>query len=394
MNWVDVLVIGIAVLAAISGARQGVVTAVASFAGVLAGAVVGVRLAPLLVSHVDNPTTRMAIGVGVVVLLVALGETAGVWLGRMVRDRIRVQSLRHVDNALGAVVQGLAVLVVAWLVALPLVSASFPQLAGAVRRSAVLGEVDDVMPGGLRDLPAGLRRLLDSSGFPDVLAPFASTPVTDVGPPDPALQSSAIVKQLQASVVKIRGNAPSCAKTLEGSGFVIAPGRVATNAHVVAGTNSNSVEVPGGGTLRARVVSYDPETDIAVLAVPGLNAPVLHFAPAVAISGAGAIVLGYPLDGPYTASAARIRQRIQLRGPDIYEANTITRDVYTVRAQVRSGNSGGPLVDPSGAVLGVVFGAAVDDPETGFVLTAEQVAKDLANPTALTTSVATGRCAA
>jgi S1-C subfamily serine protease len=394
VNWVDILVVTLAVIAGISGARQGMVTALASLSGVLLGAILGVRLAPALVERFTSSTTRIALTVAILVLLVAIGETVGVWAGRAVRERMHVEPVRQVDSALGTVVLGLAVFVVAWLVAVPLTAASSTGLASAVNHSLILGTVDKVMPSAARQLPADLRRLLRQSGFPDVLGPFAETPNTEVEPPDRALQSGPIVRQLQRSVLKVRGRAPSCGRALEGTGFVIAPERVMTNAHVVAGTEDVRVETQGGGLRSGRVVLYDPETDVAVLAVPGLEAQPLQFAPADAETGASAIVLGYPLDGPYQASEARVRERIELRGPDIYESQTVLRDVYTVRAVVRSGNSGGPMVDPQGRVLGVVFGAAVDDDDTGFVLTADEVADEVASAGSLSKAVSTSICAA
>jgi S1-C subfamily serine protease len=393
MNWVDVLVLALALFAGISGARQGMVTALASFVGVLIGAVIGVRVAPSLVDQFQSPAIRVAFSVTVVILLVALGETVGVWLGRAVRNRIDGEGLRQVDTALGAVVQGAAALVVAWLVALPLTSSSaYPALTAAVRDSSVLRVVDGAMPATLRELPAELTRMLDVSGFPDVLAPFSTTPITPVGPVDQALLNSSVVRKAQPSVLKIRGRAPSCSRALEGSAFVVAPERLLTNAHVVAGTSKVTVESVKG-ELDAEVVSYDPATDAAVLAVPGLKAPVLPLAPELASTGMNALVLGYPLDGPYKPSPARIREKINLRGPDIYNSSTVIRDVYTVRAVVRSGNSGGPLIDESGRVLGMVFGAAVDDEETGFALTNEMIADDIAAAPRLTREVSTGPCA-
>jgi S1-C subfamily serine protease len=393
VNWVDVLVLVLALLAGVSGARQGMVTAAASFLGVLAGAVIGVRIAPSLIAHYESPEVRVALGVSIVIVLIALGETIGVLLGRAVQRRIDAEALRRVDSFLGAVVQGIAALVVAWLVALPLSKSSvYTGLTGAVRDSSMLRIVDTVMPDVLRELPTELTKLLDVSGFPDVLAPFSPTPITDVGPADPVLLNSPVVRQARASVLKIRGRARSCSRALEGSGFVVAPQRVVTNAHVVAGTDRVQVETTNG-TLDADVVSYDPEVDVAVLKVPGLRAPVLQLASAPALSGVSGLVLGYPLDGPYTASAARVRDRIRLRGPDIYNASTVVRNVYTVRAVVRSGNSGGPLLDSSGQVLGLVFGAAVDNDETGFVLADDEIANQVAAATHRNTEVSTGTCA-
>lgn len=395
MNWVDLVVVVIAVIAAVSGARQGLVIALPAFAGVLLGAVVGVRVAPLLIRNFSDPATRVAFAVAILVLLVALGETFGVWCGRMLKQRIRNPKLAWVDNALGAILQGLVVFVVAWMIALPLTSFSgLPSLSSALQSSAVLGEVNNLMPSSARQLPADLRKLFDVPDLPNVTNPFSRTPIADVGPPDTALQNSAIVQDVRPSIVKIHGEAPSCSRALEGSGFVIAPQRVLTNAHVVAGTDVVAVEV-NNGQLDAHVVYYNSDIDVAILAVPDLTAPPLHFDSAPAAQGQDSIVLGYPLDGPYTASAARIRSRIDLPGPNIYDDRTENRDVYTVYAQVRSGNSGGPLIDTKGGVLGVVFGAAVDDPNTGFALTAQQVTSVLpANPTSLYQSVSTQQCAA
>lgn len=393
MNWVDLLVIALAVLAAVSGARQGVVTALPAFAGVLLGAIAGIKIAPLVVKHIDATPTRVAFAVAIFVLLVALGETLGMWVGRSIRQKIRSPRLAGVDSALGAIVQGAVVFVVAWLIALPLTTVGgLPGLASAINNSAVLGGVNDVMPSAAQKLPAELRRLFDVSGFPAVVDPFDRTPRREVDPPDPALQSSAVVQRVRPSVLKIHARAPSCERALEGTGFVIAPQRVMTNAHVVAGTNEVSVE-SDDGQLRARVVLYDPETDVAVLAVPDLTARPLDFSANDAASGQDGIVLGYPLDGPYRASPARVRDRTDLRGPDIYDARTVVRDVFTLRALVQSGNSGGPLVDTNGRVLGVVFGAAVDSSETGFALTADEVADEVDAAPGLNNQVNTGRCA-
>ncbi|APU12345.1 MULTISPECIES: MarP family serine protease [Actinoalloteichus] len=392
MNWIDAAVILMAVLAAVSGVRHGMVVAVCAFAGVILGAVGGVLLAPALADLVDAPNARLLVGLAVVLGLVVLGEVLGVYLGRSIKRRMTSPKLSWVDNVLGGVVQGLAVFVVTWLIALPLTSAgTVPWLAGAVNQSRVLGAVDAVMPPAARALPDELRRLLDGSGFPGVLEPFSRTPVAQVEPPDPALQNSRTVQTVRESVVKVHGTASSCSRVLNGSGFVVAPQRVMTNAHVVAGAEQVSIEV-GEARLPATVVLYDPESDIAVLDVPDFFGTPLEFVEAPAAAEDNGIVLGYPLGGDYRASAARVRQLFNLRGPDIYDSTTVTREVYTVRSDVRSGNSGGPLIDVDGRVLGMVFGAAVDDEETGFVLTNEEIADEVAAAPGLTRPVDTGGC--
>jgi S1-C subfamily serine protease len=398
VSWVDVVVVLLALIAAVSGWRHGMAVALLSFVGVLTGAVLGVRLAPLLAAGVEAPTTRIIVSIAVVVLLVALGETTGVFFGRRIRDRITGARSLQVDSTLGSVLQAFTVVVAAWLVALPLASASFPGLASAVRGSDVLRTVDNVMPEAAKALPAELGQLLNNSGFPNVLSPFAETPITEVGVPDPALAQSAVVDEVASSVLKVRGRAPSCARQLEGTGFVIGPELVMTNAHVVAGTAETGVEIrTRRGQVReldGEVVLYDPAVDLAVLRVPDLEADPLPFDRGAAAAGDDAIIVGYPLDGPYTATAAKVRSLINLKGPDIYDSGEVTREVYTVRAVVRSGNSGGPMIAPDGRVVGVVFGAALDDQETGFVLTVDQVAGAVEAAPGLRREVDTGSCAA
>lgn len=382
----------LALLAAVSGARQGFVVALPAFLGVIAGAVLGIQLAPFLVEEVDHPAAKVAFAVGTVIFLVALGETLGVYFGNKLKRRISSPKLSGVDNALGAVVQGAVVFVVAWLIALPLTSvAALPGLTRAINDSAVLGGVNELMPEAAQGLPGELRNLLDESDFPSILAPFQETPVRQINPPDPALQNSAVVQNVRPSVLKVRGTAPSCSRSLEGTGFVVDEERVMTNAHVVAGTERVLVET-AQGHLDADVVHYDPTTDLAVLAVPGLDEEPLPLAEEPVEAGDDTIALGYPLNGPYTAAPTRIRERITLRGPDIYDARTVERDVYTVRGQVRSGNSGGPLIDPQGRVVGVVFGASVEDPDTGFVLTADEVSDEIERARSFTVEVDTGPC--
>jgi S1-C subfamily serine protease len=393
LNWVDVLVLVLALLAAVSGAFQGVIIALPSLVGVILGAIAGIQLAPLVVALFGNPAAKVAFAVATVVFLVALGETLGVWVGRKLRQKVNLDKLAGVDKTLGAIVQAAVVFVIAWLIATPLTTVSgLPGLARAIKSSVVLGGVNNAMPEAAQGLPTQLRKLLDASGFPSIVDPFQKAPSADTAPPDTALQASAVVNQVHSSVVKIRGNATTCSRSLEGSGFVVAPRRVMTNAHVVAGTDEVAIET-ADGRLSAKVVYFNPEIDIAVLSVPRLNAPALTLSDTEAAAGDSAIVLGYPLDGPYTATPARIRGRINLRGPDIYEANTVQRDVFTVRAAIRSGNSGGPMLDPSGKVIGVVFGAAVEDPDTGFTLTANQVRSEAEAAPAQGSEVGTGPCA-
>ncbi|RVW00988.1 MarP family serine protease [Rhodococcus spongiicola] len=390
-GWIDLAVILVALLAASSGWRQGAVASALAFLGVVLGAVAGILIAPHVLVHVDEGRLRLLAGIALIVVLVVIGEAAGMVLGRAARGGMHSPVARGADSTVGAGLQFVAVLVIAWLLAIPLTSSAQPNVATAVRGSKVLSTVDDVAPDWLRRVPSEFSALLDTSGLPDVIGPFGRTPITNVEPPDATVLASPIAQQLHPSVLRIRGSAPSCEKALEGSGFVVGPQLVMTNAHVVAGTSRVIVDT-AAGPLDARVVVFDPAVDVAVLDVPGLTAPPLAFASGHADTGDNAIVLGYPGGGPYTASAVRIREVLDLQGPDIYRSGTVEREVYTVRGLVQQGNSGGPLVDEQGDVLGVVFGAAVDNSDTGFALTADEVSKQLDQAEQSSAPVGTGVC--
>ncbi|MHA3019005.1 acid resistance serine protease MarP [Mycobacterium sp. BMJ-28] len=389
-QWLDLVILAFAFVAALSGLRSGALGSLLSLVGVVLGAVAGVLLAPHIVSHIDGARTRLFATLFLILALVVVGEIAGVVLGRAVRGAIRNRLVRGLDSLVGAALQLVAVLLAAWLLAAPLTSSSQPGLSAAVRGSRVLAEVNAIAPEWMRRVPTRLANLLDTSGLPDLLPPFGRTPIVAVEAPDDALINSATVTAARGSVVKIRGVAPSCQKVLEGSGFVIAPNRVMSNAHVVAGAETVTVEVDGK-TYDATVVSYDPNEDISILAVPNLPAQPLLFHDAEAKPATDAVVMGYPGGGEFTATPARVRETIELNGPDIYHTTTVNRTVYTIRGTVKQGNSGGPMIDTDGKVLGVVFGAAVDDADTGFVLTAEEVLQQRLK-VGNTEPVPTGRC--
>jgi S1-C subfamily serine protease len=389
-QWLDIAVLAVAFVAAISGWRSGALGSLMSFVGVILGAIAGVMLAPHVVSHISSPRTKLFAALFLILALVVVGEVAGVVLGRAVRGAIRNRGVRTADSIIGVALQLVVVMVAAWLLASPLTSSDQPNLAAATRGSKVLAEVDKYAPEWLKAVPKRMSALLRTSGLPDVLEPFGRTPIQAVDVPDASLADSIAVANARPSVVKIRGVAPGCQKVLEGTGFVIAPNRVMSNAHVVAGSDSVTVEAEGQ-TYDATVVSYDPNADISILDVPNLPQRPLVFAEQPAKSGTDAVVLGYPGGGDFAATPARVRETIELNGPDIYRTTTVNREVYTIRGTVRQGNSGGPMINRAGQVLGVVFGAAVDDNDTGFVLTANEVSRQLAK-IGNTQKVPTGAC--
>ena len=389
---VDIILIVVMVLFAISGYRQGFVIGALSLGGFFSGVLIGLQLGPLIARQFENSTVRLVVAGGIILVLAVLGQTLAGWLGTNLRQVIQSRSVQHVDDAGGALVSVVAVLFAAWLVAVPFKTTPFPAINREVRSSAILSGINGIVPEEVQALSSGLRDTLDTNGFPDVLGGFARTQAREVAAPDPALANSKVVKDSRSSVLKILGSAPSCSRRIEGTGFVYARERVMTNAHVVAGTREVVVE-SGGRELDGTVVVYDPKRDLAVLHVPGLKAPVMPFVAKEAATGANAIVLGYPQDGPYNAQSARIRDVSDITGPDIYESGDVTREIYTIKSLVRSGNSGGPLIDPEGGVLGVIFAAAADDKNVGFALTADEAAPVAQAGRASNQPVRTGECA-
>ena len=387
----DVILLSAAVLFAISGYRQGFVVGVLSFVGFLGGAVLGATIAPTLartgpLSGLPSTTTAIA----GVFLLATLGQAAATFIGAALRNRLLWKPARVVDAFAGAGISVVSLLLVAWLVGTAVASSPFSSLASQVRRSQVLDVVDQAVPGGARSLFASFRRLIDDRGFPEVFGALVPTRVRAVDPPDAALARSAVVTAPRSRIFKITGVANSCSRRIEGSGFLYARERVLTNAHVVAGVLNPTVAVDGT-SRRATVVLYDPERDVAVLLVPGMDRRPLAFAGS-AKTGDSAIVLGYPEDGPFRADPARIRGTQNAKGPDIYQHRTVVRQIYSLRTRVRPGNSGGPLMDAHGAVYGVVFAAAADDPQTGYALTAHEVTGDAERGRTATAQVSTRGC--
>ncbi|MET9204147.1 MarP family serine protease [Streptomyces bacillaris] len=382
MNVLDILLLLAAVWFAVIGYRQGFVVGILSVIGFIGGGLIAVYLLPIIWDRVTEGaevSTATAIGAVVVVIVCAsLGQAFTTHLGNKLRRYITWSPARALDATGGALVNVVAMLLVAWLIALPLARTSLPTLGKEVRNSSVLLGISRVMPQQAPPWFRDFSSVLAQNGFPQVFSPFANEPITDVQPPDPALVGSPVAARAKKSIVKVVGTAPSCGKVLEGTGFVFSERRVMTNAHVVGGVDEPTVQIGGEGRLYdAKVVLYDWQRDIAVLDVPDLRATPLEFTGDDARTGDSAIVAGFPENGAYDVRSARVRARIDANGPDIYQRGTVVRDVYSLYATVRQGNSGGPLLTPDGKVYGVVFAKSLDDPDTGYALTADEIREDI-----------------
>ncbi|MFI9725684.1 MarP family serine protease [Streptomyces sp. NPDC052092] len=390
MDLLDILLMLVVLAYAASGYRRGLVAGCVSLAGFVGGAVVGVWILPWVMDLVTPGTTRATVAAVFTVLLPAVvGHELAGRLGLRLRRELDRGPLRVADGVGGAAANAVAVLIVAWVAASVLGASSSPLITSAIRDSRLLGAVQDAMPD---TTPAWFSRAtsaLTEAGFPQVFNPFENESTAEVAAPSGDNVTAAATRAAQRSTVKVEGVAGTQGR--EGSGFVYAREHVMTNAHVVAGIDEPTVRVGGvGRTYEARVVLFDPRKDVAVLHVPDLRAPVLAFDDD-AERGEAAVVAGYPQDGDLNLQAATVAARVQARGQNIYNDGPVTREIYSIRSTVRPGNSGGPLLTTDGRVFGVVFARSTSDAETGYVLTADEVADEVARAAEATTPVDTGQ---
>jgi S1-C subfamily serine protease len=392
MSLVDLILIVASISFGVAGFRQGFLIGFFAFAGFLAGGIVGIGIAPHIVGLVGSELGQAIFAIGVVLTLATIGQLLGSVAGTELRRRLTWRPGHLIDAGTGAVFGVVSLLVVSWFVGNALARAPIPNITTEVKKSEILAAVNRVMPSGVAALDNSLSRLLNKNGITQVFGPFDNERIVPVNAPDASVLNSPQIRAAINSVVKVEGAALTCRKALEGSGFVFAPQHVMTNAHVVAGVNSPTVSVGGTGPkLAGRVVLFDYQRDVAVIYVPQLTAPALTFD----TSGArrdDAVAAGFPLDGPYTLVAARIREPINARGPDIYDSGSVDRLVFSIYSRIEPGNSGGPLLSVKGGVFGMVFAKSVESSETGYVLTAKEIEGDATSARDATNAVNTKGC--
>ena len=389
----DLALIVIAAAFAVSGYRQGFIVGSLSFVGFVGGEVLAAEFGPAISRAIVGGQTQQDV-VAVVILVsgAIIGQFVASSVGTAMRQTMTGRSSTTIDAVGGSAVSVLSMLLIAWAIGSVLTASPFPVVVQQVNNSAVLGTMDRIMPTPAKTMFSEFRRMLASGPFPQVFSGIGAAHLFTVQAPDAAVLHSPGYLAARSRILKVQGTAASCDRSIEGSGFVYAPHHVLTNAHVVAGvTQGPLVSAPDGTTYRASVVFYDPQVDVAVLYVPGLNMTPLQFA-GQAQNGANAIVAGYPLDHPFTAVPARIGGTQRAVGPDIYQTGQVDRQIYEIRASVEPGNSGGPLLSPAGTVYGVVFAAAVDASDTGFALTSAEVASDAKAGAQQTVPVSTQGC--
>ena len=390
MNIIDLVLLLVLVFAALRGFRQGAMSQVMAFGGAALGLVIGAvlapRIAPTIVEEQGPALALMTLGL--LLLSIALGQAAGVGIGMRLRRAVHVAGAAAVDRTAGIAVGVTGVLLTIWLLGSVLVQGPVPSLANQVRHSAIVAAVGEVMPAP-PDLFGRVGNYLDQHGFPTVFSGLGGA----IAPPVDAPSRASVAAAQEAgapSTVQVTGQ--GCGGLSSGSGFVTETGFVVTNAHVIAGTGDLRVR-DDAGEYTARPVYVDSDVDLAVLHAPELQAPPIEWVARPAERGAAGATLGFPGgQRQMEVKPAAVRGRSQATGRDIYGRGQVTRDVLTLSAGVRRGDSGGPFVTRNGRVGGVVFAAAAAEPRTGYALTAESVRDVISRAIDRNAPVDTGDC--
>jgi len=389
MNLLDLVVIALVAISAVHGFRVGGSVQLFSYGGFWLGLFIGALLVPVFVPLVAGSLAKAAVAAAIVfglaVIVGGLGRTVGTHSWRLLKRA----HLGILDAVLGSLVAIVATLLAVWLLASILVNSQLTALDSQIQHSGIVQAIDTVLP-PIPSVFSRLQQFLDSEGFPPVFA----EPATIAAGPVPRATNAEVAEAVgndERSTVKIIGI--GCGEIQEGSGFVIAPGLVVTNAHVIAGISPSRLTVIDAyGQHRVVPIYFNPRYDLAVLKVPGLTDPPLSIDPNPVPRGTKAVVLGYPEDGPFTAKRASVMTEFRAEGRDIYNQGLTIRNVYELDAVVRPGNSGGPLVEPDGTVIGVVFSRSVTNPQIGYALASPGVLSRIKTAETSVTPSGTGAC--
>lgn len=383
----DVIIVLLLIGAGIGGYRLGFVARAASWAGMLVGLVVAARLMPRVVESLGEDSSRtgiLLVGAGLLLGGAAIGQALGLLLGSRAQTGITTTGGQRADRVGGAVAGVLGTLAIVWLL-VPAGADMSGWQARAVRESRIVGALTDTLPAA-PDATRTLRRLL-GDGYPQVFEGLDPSPEVGRVPEETGLDQTT-AQAISGSIVKVEGEA--CGRIQEGTGWVVEPGLVVTNAHVVAGESTTVLQRPDGSEAEATLVAFDPERDLAVLSSPDLGLPALPVGESD-IDQRGA-VFGHPGGGDLELSPFVTRQRIRATGTDIYGNPGTERDVLVLASSLEPGDSGSPLVDTTGQVVGVAFAIAPDRDGVAYALSTDELNAVL--DTVGTQALDAGPCAA
>lgn len=372
----------------IYGLRNGFLVTVGGIAGFAAGAVAAFLSVPVVSEFVEDSSWRLTAIIGTAIVLVVLGNALGTTIGRSIRSAVRLKPLRAVDRMVGGAANVVVAALVMSMLAFSIGALGVPFVSQQLADSKVIRFIDGMTPNPVKATMAQLRSAVIGDRIPRLIEGIGQqqqVPVPDASTDTPALNRAA------GSVLKIAGTAFQCGQNQTGTGFVVSPGRVVTNAHVVAGVSQPVVEVPGGGALPGRVVYFDGKRDLAVLAVDGLPTDALPLSPDLP-AGTAAAFAGYPHGGPFQSKPATVQGISTVLVPDIYGDNPVPDEVYKLAGDIQPGNSGGPLLTTGGEVAGVIFAKTTSDAALGFAIPMIDLRPVVTQAPELTSAVSSGQC--
>ena len=389
MNLFDLFAVIILVTAILAGIRTGALPQVGGVAGAIGGLLLILALAPLLLGATGTlePIPRALAVLGAVLLAVALGEALGSGLGRIAAGQLGRGVLSSADRVAGGFLGALQALLIVWLAGGLLAAGPFPALGRAATQSVVVRGVDQVLPPPTV-VVGSIAGALDASGLPDVFVGLDPLPLPAVDTPsDP--QAERIAASAVDSTARITTRA--CDSQVNGTGVIVAPGYVVTNAHVIAGATAIRATI-GSDVADAEPVLFDPNLDVAVLHVPGLDGRALRFATSVPDRGAAGAALGYAGGGSLAVLPAAVSGAYEATGHDIYDQAQVRREIVELRAAIEPGDSGGPLILEDGTIGGLVFAESRTDPDVGYALSPVAISIRVSPAIGRTGAVDVGRC--
>jgi len=393
INLIDVVIVIAALVGLANGYRRGFWLSLAQYFGLLVGVMLGAASARFVLDYlqINNASARPLGAVLVLVIGGSLGSSIGFAVGEPIRRNIlRAGVNTSIDSMAGAALSAFAVLIMCWFLGLSFARGPSPEIAQQIQRSTVLRGLDAMAP-RLPPFLASVAQVLAGVQFPPVFAGLEPSGLPGALPIPDNINTPG-VRHAESLVVKVSGI--GCGGIVTGSGFPVGNGYVVTNAHVVSGTSTHTITKPDGTKMNADVIFFDPEKDVAVLFVPGYNVAGVTFGPAQ--RGTQGAVIGYPGGRSESTVAAVVDGTIAAQGRDIYNSGFVTRQIYVLQASVHPGNSGGPLIDLQGRVLGMVFATSASDPSQAYALTDDEIAPDITEAESNPKVTNTGRyeCAA
>jgi S1-C subfamily serine protease len=389
VNAFDLIALLLLAGAILGGLGSGALPQVGGVVGAIGGAAIAFNLVAWLVdaTHTLEPLPRALVVLGAIIGIVAVGEAVGSTIGRAVGGRISRGVLSAVDRLVGGLLGAGQAILLIWLIGGLLAVGPLPTVARAASQSWALRNLSRVLPSPT-EVVGRVATALDDSGLPDVFVGLEPLPLPAVDVPTDA-QTAAIAKAAIASTARVTSRA--CGNVISGTGVVVAPGYLVTNAHVVAGASRIRAAI-GGSVAEATAVLFDPELDVALLHVPGLAAPSLELASADPVRGDRGAAMGYAGGGPLVELAAAVAGAYPAVGRDIYGARRVTRNLLELRAGIEPGDSGGPFVLADGTVGGIVFAMSRTEPGVGYALTPTDVEQRIGPAVGSTTVVSVGDC--